>query len=336
MPLARRATKLSVLLTIAFGAGLVFAQPAAAVWPGENGKIVFYKALIAPNGAPISVQIYSMTSQGQQLTDLSAAGGGANQLDIQPSVSPNGKRIAFVRVDPVTVVPQIWTMKIDGSDQTDISNDAAVASESNPSWTEDGSKILFVKQPAGSPVFGGAGEIWVRRSNGKGTPEQITSGFFDANPAMSPDGDLIAFSRVDTSDPLPPQGPPGFWRHLMVMKADGSRAATDLGRGSKPDWSPDSKSLVYGQAGIGPIMVVKLSDPTHKHQLTGLFNEAPVWSPDGRQIVFLDCDPITHICQVALMTATGQNPHDITNDPIVTSNKPDWQRTHGEGGENSA
>jgi Tol biopolymer transport system component len=327
MPLARRATKLSALLTIAFGAGVVFAQPAAAVWPGENGKIVFYKALIAPNGAPISVQIYSMTSQGQQLTDLSAAGGGANRLDTQPSVSPNGKRIAFSRVDPVTVVPQIWTMKIDGSDQTDISNDAAVASESNPSWTEDGSKILFVRQPAGSPVFGGAGELWVRRSNGKGTPDQITSGFFDANPAMSPDGDLIAFSRFNFQDQL---------RHLMVMKADGTGGPIDLGPGAKPDWSPDSKSLVYGQAGIGPIMVVNLSDPTHKRQLAGFFKEAPVWSPDGTQIVFLDCDPLTHICQIALMTATGQNPHDITNDPIVTSNKPDWQRANGEGGENSA
>ena len=327
MPLARRATKLSALLTIAFGAGLVFAQPAAAVWPGENGEIVFYKALIAPNGAPISVQIYSMTSQGRQLTDLSAAGGGADRLDIQPSVSPNGKRIAFTRVDPNTLAGQIWTMKIDGSQQTNISNDAAVASESGPAWTEDGSQVLFVRQPAGIPVFGSAGEIWVRRSNGKGTPRQLTSGFFDANPAMSPDGDLIALSRFNFQD--------GF-RHLTVMKADGTGAPIDLGPGAKPDWSPDSKSLVYGQAGIGPIMVVNLSDPTHKRQLAGLFKEAPVWSPDGTQIVFLDCDPTTHICQVALMTATGQNAHDITNDSIVTSNKPDWQRIHGEGGEGSA
>jgi Tol biopolymer transport system component len=324
MALARRATKLSALLTIAFGAGIVFAQPAAAVWPGESGKIVFYKA---STSGPLSVQIYSMTSQGQDLTNLSAAGGGGNRLDAQPSVSPNGKRIAFSRVDPATAAPQIWTMKIDGSDQTDISNDSAIASESNPAWTEHGSQILFVRQPAGSPVFGGAGELWVRRANGKGTPRQLTSGFFDANPAMSPDGDLIAFSRFNFQDGS---------RHLMVMKADGTGAPTDLGPGSKPDWSPDSKSLVYGQAGIGPIMVVTLSDPTHKHQLAGLFNEAPVWSPDGAQIVFMDCNSPTHVCQIALMTATGQNPHDITNDQTASSTKPDWQRANGEGGEASA
>jgi Tol biopolymer transport system component len=320
MALSIRATKLAVLLTIAFGAGIVCAQPALAVWPGENGKIIFYKASNPP--APLSVQIYSMTSQGQELTNLSAAGGGANQLDVQPSVSPNGKRIAFARVDPITLVPQIWTMKIDGSDQTDISNDPAFASESGPAWTEDGSQILFVRQPAGSPVFGSAGEIWVRRANGTGTPRQLTTGFFDANPAMSPDGDLLAFSRFNLQD--------GF-RHLTVMKADGSGAPTDLGPGAKPDWSPDSKSLVYGQAGIGPIMVVNLSDPFHKRQLAGLFNEAPVWSPDGTQIVFLDCSATTHVCQIALMTATGQNPHDITSDQNATSAKPDWQRASGEG-----
>src|SRR5205807_3436114 len=245
-------------------------------------------------------------------TNLSAAGGGAGDLDLQPSVSPNGKRIAFTRFDPATGSAQIWVMRIDGSQQTDISNDGDTASESGPAWSEDGSKILFVKQSAGSfPRTGGA--IWIRKANGKGVPHQLTAGPADANPAMSPDGDLLAFRR-----------PVGGTRHLFVMKADGGGSPTDLVVGTKPDWSPDSTHLAYGQGGNGPIMVVNVSDPTDNQPLTGPGAEAPVWSPDGSQIAFMDCQSSPSPCQIALMSATGQNPHDITSDQ-TEHQKPDWQ-----------
>lgn len=327
MALSRRAAKLASLLTILCGACLVFVQPALAVWPGENGKIIFWKA---PLSQQMSAQIYSMDSDGSHQTNLSAAGGGANQLDIQPSVSPNGKRIAFTRAlifpgptpaQPL-IVGQIFTMRIDGSHQMNISNDAAVASESGPSWTEDGSSILFVKLPRGGfPGFGGS--IWIRKANGQGSPEQVTAGPNDANPAMSPDGDLIAFSRP-MSDGT---------RHLMLMKADGSETPRDLGMGAKPDWSPDGTRLVYGQGGFGPIMVVQVSNPSNKQKLADVGNEAPVWSPDGSQIVYLDCTAFPTPCQVAVMNADGSNKHDITSDPSAGHMKPDWQSVNREAGE---
>lgn len=311
MTLSRRAAVLSPLLIVACACGMLFAQTAQAAWPGANGRIVFFKA-DPVNGA----QIYSMKSDGQDQTNLSAAGG-TSHIDIQASVSPDGKRIAFTRgeiLDPATftLTGQLWTMNIDGSHQTDISNNPLVASESGPSWTEDGSKILFVRAPSGSfPGFGGS--IWMRNADGKGIPRQLTPGPNDANPAMSPDGDLLAFSR-------PVNGP----RHLFVMKADGSGTPMDLGPGSKPDWSPDSKRLAYGQGGFGPITVVKLSDPTNKLTLPGPFNEAPAWSPDGAQIAYMDCSGFP-ICQIGLMSATGQNQHDITSDQGSSSQKPSWQ-----------
>jgi Tol biopolymer transport system component len=312
MPISRIATTATAFLAVVGAVGIVFVSPAEAAWPGNNGKIVFVKAA-GTMSAP-TAQIYSMDRHGQNQTNLS----GPNQLDIQPSVSPDGKRIAFTRADLATFSAQIWVMKIDGSHQTDISHDAALASESGPAWTEDGSQIVFVKQAPGS-FPGAGGSIWIRRANGKGTPRQLTSGPNDANPAVSPDGDLLAFSR-----------PVGAARHLFLMKADRSGAPTDLGQGSKPDWSPDSKRLVYGQAGAGPIMVVKVSHPSQKQTLTGPFNEAPAWSPDGTQIVYMDCTSGS-TCQIALMTATGANQHDITNDQAASNQKPSWQARRGSG-----
>lgn len=336
MDLWRRIAKLAAFLTATCVAILVSAQPAAAVWPGANGKIVFWKADITSHSA--NGQIYAMDSHGANQVNLSAAGGGAGQIDLQPSVSPDGKRIAFTRglvPDPnnPVIIGQIFTMRMDGSHQADVTNDLSYTA-SGPSWTEDGSHILFVKASAGQfPGFGGS--IWTQRADGKGTPRQLTQGTTDANPAMSPDGDLLAFSRVDPTDPLPaPQ--PGFWRHLMLMKADGDEPAVDLGRGSKPDWSPDSRRIVYGQAGFGPIMVLKVANPSQKKQLADVGNEAPVWSPDGTRIVYVDCLSPTAPCQIAVMKADGTNKHDITNESTFAHMKPDWQRVsqgRGEGGD---
>jgi Tol biopolymer transport system component len=321
MALSRRAAVMAApLLAVACAFGIVFAQTAHAAWPGGNGKIVFYKVSFATMAA----HIYSMNDEGQDQTDLTAAGGGTSQFDIQPSVSPNGRRIAFTRAEvlnPTTLTGQIWTMNLDGSDQTDISNNGPLASESGPTWTKDGSKILFVRQPSGSfpgdqgggPATAG-GSIWIRNAHGKGTPRQLTAGPHDSNPVMSPDGELIAFSR-----------PVAGARHLFVMTAEGDDGTPrDLGQGSKPDWSPDSRRLVYGQGGSGPIMVVKVSDPSQKQTLAGVGNEAPSWSPDGTQIVFMHCISFNAPCQLALMSATGQNQHDITNDQTSADQKPWW------------
>jgi Tol biopolymer transport system component len=329
MTLPRRTAILAPILAITLALGIVFAQAAQAAWPGSNGRIVFYKVNFSTGAS----HVYSMNSQGLDQRDLTAVGS-ASQFDIQPSVSPDGKRIAFARAEPVgptTLTGQLWTMNIDGTHQTNISNNGAAASESGPSFTEDGSRILFVRQPSGSfpgdqgggPATAG-GSIWIRNSDGTGTAHQVTAGPNDSNPVMSPDGDLIAFSR-----PVP-EAPRLIVRHLFVMKADGSGLSRDLGRGSKPDWSPDSKRLVYGQGGRGPIMVVKISNPSQTRQLAGLGNEAPVWSPDGTQIAFMDCTNPNAGCQIALMTAKGLNQHDITTDPNSQFAKPVWQGVNGQ------
>jgi Tol biopolymer transport system component len=310
--------------TLVFAVGMVAAPPAGAVWSGANGKIVFFKFGFTPTF--ISGQIFSTNRNGTGQKDLSAAGGGADQVDIQPSVSPNGRKIAFVRFTDGSA--QLWVMNFDGSGQTDISNDASAASESGPSWSPDGSQLLFVRQPPGS--FPGAlgspagGSIWIRNADGSGTPAQLTVGPSDANPAMSSDGQMIAFSRAVS----------GGGRELWLMNADGS-AQTDLGQqGSKPDWSPDSTRLVYGQAGAGSIHVLDISHPSSPTLLRSGAVEAPVWSPDGSEIAFVDCSKTGVIgdnCQIAVMSATGQNAHDITSEPTLSDQKPDWQ-AHGNQG----
>jgi TolB protein len=307
------------IAALVFAVGMVMASTAGATWPGVNGKIVFFKF----DGSSFSGQIFSMNANGTGQTNVSAAGGGAGQIDIQPTVSPNGRQIAFARFDPSTGSAQLWVMNFNGSGQTDISNDASDASESGPAYSPDGSRILFVKQPPGSFPGGspGGGEIWIRNADGSGTPTQLTAGPSDANPAMSPDGTQIAFSR------------PGIGgRHLFVLDADGT--LTDYGLGAKPDWSPNGRQIMYGQAGAGTISVVNVGDPSSAQVLRTGANDAPVWSPDGAQIAFDDCSASGFAgvnCQIAVMSATGLNARDITSEPTLSDQKPAWQ-SHGNQG----
>ena len=180
-----------VVVAAVIGAGLaMLGGTANAAFSGTDGKLVFYKVSSDGGAGPPSfVQIFSMNRPGNGQKNLSAKGGGASQVDIQPSVSPDGKTIAFARLDQDTGSAQLWTMTFEGLKQTDISNDAASFSESGPAFSADGSKLLFVRQPPGSfpgdqgggPATAG-GEIWIRNADGTGTAQQVTTGAHGREP----------------------------------------------------------------------------------------------------------------------------------------------------------
>jgi Tol biopolymer transport system component len=146
-------------------------------------------------------------------------------IDLQPSVSPSGKMIAFVtnRTGNWT----IWTTDVHGSSLKRIT--AGQASEdASPSFTPDGS-VLFSRQAAGHV------HIW-RIGNTGGNPAQVL-GMDARNPAVSPSGRYMACNVWDQ----------GKWqaavinlRTLSVMKRYPQIPTNTLIR-----WSPDESALVY-------------------------------------------------------------------------------------------
>ena len=132
----------------------------------------------------------------------------------------------------------IYVVSADGSDRTQLTSNSW--GDTGPAWSPEGTKIAFgrfspdlriAQAPDQVAIYGA---IYVMNADG-GDPHPLTdpaSGCSDYQPAWSPDGTTIAFTR-DYSNPT---------SEILAMNADGSglrNLTNDPGRDdTAPAWSP--------------------------------------------------------------------------------------------------
>lgn len=172
--------------------------------------------------------------------------------------------------------PAVFTVKPNGDDLTRLGTGL------QPAISRNGKNIVFVR----SSTRGA--ELWVLNV-GSGNVSQITDdGVTNAEPAISPDGETIAFiGSVRGEDPEPD--------HLFVIDADGNNER-QLTRGGKfvdrePSFSPDGKRIVFVRGpGETQLMTIAVSggETTTVTKRGEPFSvpEWPSYSPDGKQILF--------------------------------------------------
>jgi len=233
-----------------------------------------------------------------------------NSITIEPSVSPDGSKIAFVSF--VRRNPAIFVFSVDPVRDLRFYNETASVN-GQPSFTPDGKQIVF-----SSSVRGCCG-IYIANLDGTGFRPITSSRFIDAEPKVNPKtGAEIAFSSGRS-------GPEQIYR-MGMDGGDIERLTDGTGEASNPCWHPDGQHLAYAwtrgfAAGKFNIFVMDVASRNYI-QLThdeGK-NENPSWAPDGIHLAFMSNR--TGREQIWVMLANGTQVHQLTTQGINYS--PAW------------
>ena len=233
--------------------------------------------------------IYTMQPDGSLLSRLVPG--------LDPSWSPDGTKLAFWRLNALGSSAGIFVMDAGGVRKI-------VENGYGPTWSPDGARIAF-----------GCGGICVVNADGTHrTVVTFDSGsrvlgdtcVQDSDPAWSPNGSTIAFTRWKTGVRCFPPGtmlsfPFDFWTDIWFVESDGS-ALRPLKQDSDPSlpyagwpaWSPDGSRLAfYAMTPDGDAITVANADGSGRRTVAFRteidwmgFLGGPDWSPDGKRIVF--------------------------------------------------
>jgi len=267
-----RNRKMSALAVAAVIIAAIALFAAAAINRAKEGSA---PATVAPKGPGTAFTVVRL--DGSVRSSFRAPPGAAT-----PDLSPDGTMVAFAIAD--RTIPQIATMRVDGSGFRVLTNDP-IAAEA-PRWSPDGSQILYFRVDTD-------GKLRLMVMNADGTNVREIAGTHQTAsfnpPDWSPDGSLALYTSFKDGVPI-----------LATLPMTGGRTHF-LNTGSGwPEvggaWSPDGRSIAFtrGTGVVNGVLVFEVwvmnADGSGEHRLAALSGasaEAPAWSPDGSKVAFI-------------------------------------------------
>ena len=197
---------------------------------------------------------------------------------VSPKLSPDGEQVAF------TALGDLWLLDVGRARPRRLT--ATTYLESDPSWTPDGSGLVYSADRAGSP------DLW-RRDLGTGADTRLTDDpGAEIAPAVSPDADEVAY-----------QDQVGATHVLDLASGDSRQVDGERWLPGHPSWSPDGRHLTWSvvqpfsdrfREGTSQILVADtVTGAKHQHEpapyrsLATRGVDGPVWSPDAGSMAFV-------------------------------------------------
>ena len=207
-------------------------------------------------------------------------------------LSPDGTRVVVSIRDQEN---DLWVWSLARQTLTRLTFDPDV--DLSPVWTPDSRRVVFASARTG--VY----NLYARDVDGTAPEVRLTSGANTQLPdSVTPDGTFVIGHEVR------PQTKSDVARFALAPgSGNGVAASDDLVNTSFEEWngevSPDGRFLAYQSAESGQTEVYVRPFPqgaTARWQVSAGGGTAPVWTRDGRELVYLDADH--HVTAVTVET----------------------------------
>jgi Tol biopolymer transport system component len=234
----------------------------------ETGTLLYRN-----NTAAADTQLVWFDRAGKQLDTVGAAG---HYSDIR--LSPDGKRVAFQRLDTEKGASDIWLIELARGTTSRLTFDPA--NDGDAVWSPDGGRVVFSSMREGLP------NLYQKLSSGAGGEELLLK-TEDAKIAndWSPDGRHVLYNAMSRQS-----------SDLWVLPLFGERrpepfARTDFQEGGGR-FSPDGRWIAYISNESGKYEVYVQSFPASggKWQVSNGGGGSPRWRRDGRELFYLSAD----------------------------------------------
>jgi TolB protein len=242
-----------------------------AIPPGTTEELTIiehpfseYPSVGQPTGSPDGSKVAFIGTTALKRDDifvLEEASGEIKQITSgvyssrQPSWAPDGKILAFTRVDGET--SDIYTIDLETSKERQLTD---TGRDEHPSWSPNGLRIAFQRKTSE-----GTRNIGIMNADGSNLNFH-TEG---SDPSWSPGGRLIAFVMRSKESP-------GLY--TLNLDYDSPAKLVEEGKVYNPVWSPDGTKLLY-QIGSDTDALIFQSDVDGKDKTAVAKGVYPSWQP---------------------------------------------------------
>lgn len=299
---------------------------ALADFPGRNGRITFMQADDA-GYLQVWVAPKDHLSRSRQITHKAAGSG-------WPVWSPTAPLIAFDsdRTDPDTsdeqAINDVFVIRPDGTGTRKVTD--SVGFSSDPGWAPRGKRIAFSGDRGDYPASQGIYTIRPDSTHLRRVTTLPEGANVDTAPRFSPNGKRLVFTRYANEGDAERGA-------LFTVRLDGTRErriTPEKVSAGDADWSPNGRWLVFEadteRSTRGGVFKIR-PNGNRLRNLTdndGRFagSSDPVWSPNGKKILFLSGKRATEENNfrfgLTTMRPDGSHRHFISRQE---QEQPDWQ-----------